>query len=81
MGREAGQGIELMGLGVWGTEGGRCLLGPDRDVMTAGREIRAGRDRKYRPLTPMAERFWRRCKGEHGAVGGKICLEGVDSGR
>lgn len=27
-----------MGLGVWGTEGGRCLLGPDQGVTTAGRE-------------------------------------------
>lgn len=75
LGREAGQGSGLMGLGVWGTEGGRCLLGPDQGVMTVGREIRAGRDRKYRPPAPMAGRFWRRCKGEHGLWEGKIALK------
>lgn len=64
-----------MGLGVWGTEGGRCLLGPVQGVMTVGREIRAGRDRKYRPPAPMAGRFWRRCKSEHGLREGKIALK------
>lgn len=47
----------------------------DQGVMTVGREIRAGRDRKYRPPAPMAGRFWRRCKGEHGLWEGKIALK------
>lgn len=68
MGGEAGQGP-----GWWASGSG-----DRRSLRSAGarsgrrgvdQAISARGDRKYRPPTREAGRFWRRCKGECGAVG------------
>lgn len=58
-----------MGLGLGGLEGSLVCQG---QIGAAGcRPGDPGTDRKYRPPTRETGRFWRRCKGDRGAVWGR----------